>query len=63
MLKLVSDLEVGDVIVVNSDYSDANNEVKEINFIDMDMERMEIVFTDGFPIRVSANAIVQVAEI
>lgn len=62
MLKLVSDLEVGDVIVVNSDYSDANNEVKEINFIDMDMERMEIVFTDGFPIRVSANAIVQVAE-
>lgn len=62
MLKLVSDLEVGDVIVVNSDYSDANNEVKEINFLDMDMERMEIVFTDGFPIRVSANAIVQVAE-
>lgn len=62
MLKLVSDLEVGDVIVVNSDYSDANNEVKEIKFLDMDMERMEIVFTDGFPIRVSANAIVQVAE-
>lgn len=62
MLKLVSDIEVGDVIIVNSDYSDANNEVKEIKFLDMDMERMEIVFTDGFPIRVSANAIVQVAE-
>lgn len=62
MLKLVSDIKVGDVIVVNSDYSDANNEVKEIKFLDMDMERMEIVFTDGFPIRVSANAIVQVAE-
>lgn len=62
MLKFVSDIQIGDILVSNSDYGILETEVTDVNFLDMDGDRMKIVFADTPAITVNSEAIVQVSE-
>lgn len=62
MLKFVSDIQIGDILVSNSDYGILETEVTDVNFLDMDGDRMKIVFADTPTITVNSEAIVQVSE-
>lgn len=62
MLKFVSDIQIGDILVSNSDYGIFETEVTDVNFLDMDGDRMKIIFADAPAITVNSEAIVQVSE-